>query len=484
MESKLVMSENNIYSSFINGEWRRSSKLISILNPSTNKCIGKLCDVGKKGAVDSINSASKAFLLWSKVTNEKKSDILNEWFRLIILNKNELARIVTLETGKPMKESIAEVDYGASFIKWFAEQTKRVSGNILSSPDNKKMLVIKQPIGVVSAITPWNFPIAMVTRKASAAIAAGCTVVLKPSELTSISALKLAELSMEAGLPKGVLNVVTGKPEEIGKVLSTHVSVKKITFTGSTKVGKYLMKNASSTVKGISLELGGNAPFIIFDDANLDSAVEGLIAAKFRNAGQTCISANRIFVQRNVSKKFIIKLRIAIDKLVIGDGFNDSDIGPLISIKALTKVKDHINDALKKGSKLLCGGKSHKAGKLFFEPTILTNVKSNMKVFSHENFGPIIPIINFDDDQEVINLANQTQYGLAAYFFTKKASRIWFMSENLEYGMFGINTGKISSYLNPFGGLKESGIGREGSIDGLEPFLETKFISWDLESNN
>lgn len=478
------MRNFKIYKSFINGEWRDSKKLLSINNPSNNKCIGKLCDVGEKGALESVVSASNAFESWSKETAEKRCEILLEWFRLIILNKNDIAEIVTLETGKPLKESMVEVNYGASFIQWFAEQTKRVSGNILSSPDRKKMLVMKQPIGVVSAITPWNFPVAMVTRKASAAIAAGCTVVLKPSELTSISALKLAELSIEAGLPKGVFNVVTGKPKEIGKVFSTHKSIKKITFTGSTKVGKYLMKNAAATVKGISLELGGNAPFIIFDDSNLDSAVEGLIAAKFRNAGQTCISANRIFIQKNVREKFVTKLKKAINKLVIGDGFNNSDIGPLISSQAIKKVQDHINDALKKGSKLLCGGKNHKAGKLFFEPTILIDVKKNMKVFTHENFGPIIPIIDFDDDHEAIKLANQTQYGLAAYFYTNKASRVWYLSQKLEYGMFGINTGKISTYLNPFGGLKESGIGREGSVNGLEPFLETKFISWDIESNN
>ncbi len=477
------MFKKKIYCSFINGEWVESSKKIDVYNPSNNNLIGNLCDVGEKGAELAVSAAYDAFLIWSNKTSDFRSNILKKWYNLIIKNRNDLAKIVTLETGKPLSESLVEVDYGSSFIEWFAEQSKRIKGSILSSvDDNKKMLIVKQPVGVVSAITPWNFPVAMVTRKAAAAIAAGCTVVLKPSELTPISCLKLAELSLEAGLPKGVFNIVTGMPKPIGKILSTHKKIRKITFTGSTKVGKYLMKNASDTVKSVSMELGGNAPFIIFEDSNINKAIEGLIAAKFRNAGQTCISANRIFVHKKILNSFCRKLKIRIGKLKIGDGFKDSDIGPLISENAVLKVEKHIDDALTKGAKLDIGGNRHKKGKLFFQPTILLNVLSHMDVFSEENFGPIIPIIDFDSDEEVIELANKTQYGLAAYFFTTNASRIWTMTKSLDYGMFGINTGKISTYLNPFGGLKESGIGREGSDEGLEPFLEKKFISWDASS--
>ena len=474
------MIKKKLYCSYINGKWVKSSKTINIINPSNNLSIGELCDLGEKGAKSAVSAASNAFSTWSTETSDFRANILKKWYDLIIKNKNELAEIITLETGKPLSESLAEVIYGSSFIEWFAEQSKRIKGNILSSNDNdKKMLILKQPIGVVSAITPWNFPVAMVTRKASAAIAAGCTVVLKPSELTPISCLKIAELSKEAGLPKGVLNIVTGMPKPIGKILSTHKSVKKITFTGSTEVGKYLMKNASETVKSISMELGGNAPFIVFGDCDVDKAIEGLVSAKFRNAGQTCISANRVFVQKNIFRPFHTKLKIRLEKLKVGDGFKSSDIGPLISEKAVIKVEKNIDDAIKKGAQLYLGGKRHMAGKLFFQPTILLDVQSNMNVFSEENFGPIIPIIKFDSDEEVINIANQTQYGLAAYFYTPNASRIWKMTKSLDYGMFGINTGKISTYLNPFGGLKESGIGREGSEEGLEPFLEKKFVSWD-----
>ena len=478
------MNKKKLYCSYIDGKWVKSLKTISIVNPSNNLSIGNLCDLGEKGAESAIFAASNAFLMWSNKTSDFRANILKKWYNLIVKNKNELAEIVTLETGKPISESLVEVDYGSSFIEWFAEQSKRIKGNILSSNDNdKKMLTLKQPIGVVSAITPWNFPVAMVTRKASAAIAAGCTVVLKPSELTPISCLKIAELSKEAGLPDGVLNIVTGMPKPIGKILSTHKSIRKITFTGSTKVGKYLIKNAADTVKSISMELGGNAPFIVFEDCDIDKAIEGLVAAKFRNAGQTCISANRVFVQKDIFKSFHIKLKRRLGELKVGDGFKGSDIGPLISERAVTKVEKNINDDLKKGAKLYLGGNRHRAGKLFFQPTILLNVQSNMNVFSEENFGPIIPLIKFDSDEKVINLANQTQYGLAAYFYTLNASRIWKMSKSLDYGMFGINTGKISSYLNPFGGLKESGIGREGSEEGLEPFLEKKFVSWNTNTN-
>lgn len=469
------------YSSLIDGKWIDNNQKFSVYNPSNQNVIAQVADVGKEGAEQAIISAHRAFLTWSQTTSDERFDVLNNWFNLIIKNKEELSKIITLESGKPIRESLVEVEYGASFIKWFAEQAKRIKGSILSSNDkSKRMLIIKQPIGVVSAITPWNFPLAMIARKTSAALAAGCTVVLKPSELTPITAIRIAELSIKAGFPKGIFNVVNGFPLPIGEVMSTHKYVKKITFTGSTKVGKYLMKNASNTVKGISMELGGNAPFIIFDDANLDESIEGFVMCKFRNAGQTCISANRLFVHEKIYNIFIEKLIKRVKKFSIDDGFKNPDIGPLISKKAILKVEEHIEDATLKGAKILLGGKKSKKGKLFFEPSILTNVTKNMKVFEEENFGPIIPVIRFSEDIEVIKLCNFTNYGLAAYFYTNNQKRIWEVSEKLEYGMFGINTGKISTYQNPFGGWKESGIGREGSEEGLEPFLEKKFVTWKI----
>ncbi|MBD74487.1 MAG: succinate-semialdehyde dehydrogenase (NADP(+)) [Rickettsiales bacterium] len=475
------MLKKNSYLSFINGEWIEGSSNISIKNPCTGESLGFLSDVGESGAVKAIEAANNAFELWRETTAEERSFLLKKWFNLIMKNKNVIAETISKESGKPLKESLVEVTYGASFIEWFAEQATRSSGKILQSPEkNKQLMVIKQPIGVVSAITPWNFPMAMATRKTGAALAAGCTVVLKPSELTPITALKLAKLSIDAGIPKGVFNVVNGRPQPIGKVMSNHKFVRKITFTGSTRVGKYLMKEASKSVKSISLELGGNAPFIVLDDADIDDAVNGLVDSKFRNAGQTCISANRIFLHKSIHDNFIKKLKEKILSFNIGNGLKNSDIGPLISKKAIEKIELNVSDAIKKGAKILLGGKRHRAGELFYEPSIITNVKKNMKVFKEENFGPIVPIINFTSIDEVIDLANNTEYGLAAYFFTKNSKNLWKLSSKLEYGMFGVNTGKISTYLNPFGGLKESGLGREGSEEGLEPFLEKKFISWRM----
>ena len=468
------------YHSLIAGNWVKSTKKLLIENPANRKIIGYLYDVGSQGAKKAIEAAHSAFPNWSGNTAKYRSDILKKWYSLIKKNKKEISKIITLESGKPLKESEAEVEYGASFIEWFAEQSLRVSGEIFNSPDiKKKMMTIKQPIGVVSAITPWNFPLAMVTRKTSAAMACGCTVVLKPSELTPITSIKLAELALKAGVPPGVLNVVNGNPKIIGKSLSMHPFVKKITFTGSTLVGKLLMRNASNTVKSVSLELGGNAPFVVFDDSNLENAVNGLIDSKFRNAGQTCISANRVFVQESVEKKFLDLLINKIESLKIGDGMKNSDIGPLINTKAILKLKSHIKDALKKGANLLCGGSVSTVGELFFQPTVLSNVTSKMMAFNNENFGPLVPIIIFKNDESLIKMCNDTSYGLAAYFYSQNSKRIWNISEKLEFGMVGVNTGKISTYLNPFGGFKESGIGREGSTDGLEAFLEKKYISWD-----
>ncbi|MAI84608.1 MAG: succinate-semialdehyde dehydrogenase (NADP(+)) [Rickettsiales bacterium] len=469
------------YNSLVNGEWVNGNSKFGVFNPANQSLIGEVFDVGKKGAETAIISAQRAFSTWSLRTSDERANILMNWFNLILKNREEISKIITLESGKPIGESLIEVEYGASFIKWFAEQAKRIKGNVLSTNDNsKRMLIYKQPIGVVSAITPWNFPLAMITRKASAALAAGCTVVLKPSELTPITANRIAELSLEAGFPKGIFNVINGNPLQIGEVMSTHKFVKKITFTGSTKVGKYLMKNASDSIKGISLELGGNAPFVIFDDADLNDSVEGFILCKFRNAGQTCISANRLFVHEKIYDTFMDKLTKRIKNLTIDDGLKNPDIGPLISEKAILKIEDHIQDAISKGAKILIGGKKSSKGKFFFEPSVIINVSQEMKVFKEENFGPIIPVIKFSTDEEVVNYCNSTNYGLAAYFFTKNQNRIWKFSENLEYGMFGINTGKISTYQNPFGGWKESGIGREGSEEGLEPFLEKKFVNWKI----
>ena len=466
----------------INGKWLKNRETIDVFNPFDGKKISTVSCANSNQINNSIKFAHLAFKSWSKTSAKYRSEILKKLFKLTKENIDILSEIITLESGKPLQESKIEVEYGASFIEWAAEQALRSEGKLLESPENdKKMFYIKQPMGVVAAITPWNFPLAMVTRKVSAAIAAGCSVILKPSELTPLTALKFGELAIEAGLPDGVLNIVNGNPKLIGELLSKNSLVKKITFTGSTEVGKLLMRDSSSTVKNISLELGGNAPFAVFSDANLDKAVEGFVAAKFRNAGQTCISANRLFVERKVFDKFLKKLVVRFKKLKLGNGLSDSDVGPLISAGAIKKVIHHIDDAISRGGKIVIGGNRSNVGKLFFEPTILTNINTKMKIFSKENFGPIIPIIKFDNDEELIRLANDTNYGLAAYFYTKKTSRIWKIIENLEYGMLGINSGKISTYLNPFGGLKESGVGREGSLQCLEPFLETKFISWSYD---
>ena len=469
------------YGLLIDGKWVENKKTLNVINPFNQKKIASVSIASAAQIKNAIQNSQYAFKKWSRTSVKDRSQILKNLFKIVIENKKLLSEIITMESGKPLSESMVEVDYGASFIEWAAEQSLRSYGKIFESPElDKKMFYIKKPVGVVAAITPWNFPLAMVTRKVAAAIAAGCSVILKPSELTPLTALKFGELAIESGIPNGVFNIINGDAQLIGKLLTESSIVKKITFTGSTKVGKLLMKNSSSTVKNISLELGGNAPFIVFDDANLDEALEGFIAAKFRNAGQTCISANRLFVNEKVFGKFQSKLVNRFKQLRVGNGFDDVDVGPLISNEALKKIESHIKDALKKGAKLVFGGKKSKAGKLFFEPTLVGNINKQMQIFKKENFGPIIPLIKFKSEKDLIELVNDTEYGLAAYFYTNKTSRIWEIVENLEYGMFGVNSGKISTYLNPFGGLKESGIGREGSLQCLEPFLETKFISWRI----
>ena len=470
------------YGSLIHGKWVNGSSSLGVSNPFNNKIISKVSSASIEEIIEAVNSCHLGFKSWSKYSSKDRSEILKDFYNLVKKNRKKISEIITLESGKPIQESSVEVDYGASFIEWSAEQALRIKSDIFESPESgKKLFTIRSPIGVVAAITPWNFPLAMVTRKVSSAVAAGCTVILKPSELTPITALELGYLSLKAGFPPGVFNIVNGDPKMIGKIFSNNPIIKKITFTGSTEVGKLLMKNSSSTVKNISLELGGNAPFIVFSDANIDEAIDGFMMAKFRNAGQTCISANRLFVHKSLSNTFTNKLVNRLKKLKVGDGMKDNDIGPLISNEALKKIIDHVNDAKKNGAKILFGGKVHKLGGLFYEPTLISNVKKNMKVFKKENFGPIIPLIEFEKDNEVINYSNDTNYGLAAYFYTRDSSRVWKNVNNLEYGMFGINSGKISTYLNPFGGLKESGIGREGSLQCLDPFLETKFVLWDYD---
>ena len=469
------------YGLLIDGKWVENKKTLNVLNPFNQKKIASVSIASAAQIKNAIQNSQYAFKKWSRTSVKDRSQILKNLFRIVKENKKLLSEIITMESGKPLSESMVEVDYGSSFIEWAAEQSLRSNGKIFESPElDKKMFYIKKPVGVVAAITPWNFPLAMVTRKVAAAIAAGCSVILKPSELTPLTALKFGELAIESGIPNGVFNIINGDAQLIGKLLTESSIVKKITFTGSTKVGKLLMKNSSSTVKNISLELGGNAPFIVFDDANLDEALEGFIAAKFRNAGQTCISANRLFVNEKVFEKFQSMLVNRFKQLRVGNGLDDVDVGPLISNEALKKIESHIKDAVKKGAKLVFGGKRSKAGELFFEPTLVGNINKQMQIFKKENFGPIIPLIKFKSEKDLIELVNDTEYGLAAYFYTKKTSRIWEIVENLEYGMFGVNSGKISTYLNPFGGLKESGIGREGSLQCLEPFLETKFISWRI----
>ena len=469
------------YGLLIDGKWIENKKTLNVLNPFNQKKIASVSIASAAQITNAIQNSQYAFTKWSKTSVKDRSQVLKNLFRIVKENKKLLSEIITMESGKPLSESMVEVDYGSSFIEWAAEQSLRSNGKIFESPElDKKMFYIKKPVGVVAAITPWNFPLAMVTRKVAAAIAAGCSVILKPSELTPLTALKFGELAIESGIPNGVFNIINGDAQLIGKLLTESSIVKKITFTGSTKVGKLLMKNSSSTVKNISLELGGNAPFIVFDDANLDEALEGFIAAKFRNAGQTCISANRLFVNEKVFEKFQSMLVNRFKQLRVGNGLDDVDVGPLISNEALKKIESHIKDAVKKGAKLVFGGKRSKAGELFFEPTLVGNINKQMQIFKKENFGPIIPLIKFKSEKDLIELVNDTEYGLAAYFYTNKTSRIWEIVENLEYGMFGVNSGKISTYLNPFGGLKESGIGREGSLQCLEPFLETKFISWRI----
>ena len=468
--------------SFIDGKFQSLGKLsFEVLNPANEEILSKVNDGGVLVTKKAIKSSEIAFKSWSKLTAKSRSLYLENLNKLILDNKNELAELITLECGKPINESIGEILYGASFIKWFAEEGKRTYGEVIpTTHENKRMIVIKQPVGVVSAITPWNFPLAMITRKIAPALAAGCSVIVMPSYETPLTALYLANLTSKAGFPKGVINFIVGKDvSSMGKILCNSKIVKKISFTGSTRVGKILSKQSSSTLKKLSLELGGNAPVIVFDDADIDKAVDGTISSKFRNSGQTCVCVNRIFVHKKIHDKFVSKLIEKVKKLKIGNGLQkDTSIGPMINGSAIKKNIDLLNDSISKGGSVLTGGKIIKNN--FFEPTVIVNANMKMHFFKEEIFGPIAPIYKFENDKEVIEMANNTDYGLAAYFFSENISRCWKTAEKLEYGMIGINEGLISTEVAPFGGMKYSGYGREGSKYGILNYLEIKYLCFGL----
>ena len=456
-----------------------SSETIDVTNPANGKVVGQVPRMGRVETERAIIASATAQKYWRTLTASARSVILKRWFDLIKLHAEDLAQILTAEQGKPLAESRGEVNYGASFIEWFAEEAKRVYGEVIPATSNdRKLLVIKQPIGVTAAITPWNFPIAMITRKAAPALAAGCSMIIKPAEQTPLSAVALAVLAEEAGVPAGVLQVITGKAREIGAAMTESPIVTKLSFTGSTEVGRVLMAQCAPTIKKLSLELGGNAPFIVFDDADLDAAVEGAMISKFRNAGQTCVCANRLFVQDGVFDAFAAKLAAKVAALKVGDGTGDDVTqGPLIDMAAIEKVESHIKDAISKGAKLMAGGKRHVLGNSFFEPTVLADVSTDSLIFSEETFGPVAPLFRFKTDDEVIAMANNTEFGLASYFYSRDIGRIWRVAEALEYGMVGVNTGMISTEVAPFGGVKQSGLGREGSHHGIDDYLEIKYIA-------
>ncbi|MDB4021569.1 NAD-dependent succinate-semialdehyde dehydrogenase [Litorivicinus sp.] len=472
----------NLYEpkSFISGQWVGASqgKTFDVINPATEQLISKVADLSAADCLAAVDSAEQSFQSWAGLTAKARANILRKWFVLIIEHTEQLANLITEEMGKPLVESRGEVAYGASFVEWFAEEGKRIYGEVIPSHMvDKRILTIRQPVGIVVAITPWNFPLAMITRKVSPALAAGCTVVIKPSEDTPLTALAVCQLAKAAGIPDGVLNCVTGLDSPgIGKALIGDRRVRKVTFTGSTEVGKVLYRQCAESVKKISLELGGNAPFIVFDDADLDAAVDGAMLCKFRNAGQTCVCANRIFVQSGIHDAFVNALSERVTSMKVANGFTDgAEIGPLINADGKAKVEAHVTDALQKGASLVCGGEPHPEGPLFYSPTVLTGVTANMRMANEETFGPVAPIYHFNEESEVIRLANDTQYGLAAYFYTKDLSRTFRVYEALEYGIIGINTGIISTEVAPFGGVKESGLGREGGPHGIDEFLETKY---------
>ncbi|MBS0394529.1 MAG: NAD-dependent succinate-semialdehyde dehydrogenase [Proteobacteria bacterium] len=465
---------------YIDGQWvgADGGATTEVRVKATGAVLGTVPRCGAAETRRAIEAAKRAFPAWAAKSAKERGKILRKLADLMVANTEDLGRLMTAEQGKPLAEAKGEVGYAASFYEWFAEEGRRVYGDVIPSPQaDKRLLALRQPVGVVGAITPWNFPAAMITRKAGAALAAGCTIVIKPAESTPFSALAQAELAARAGVPAGVFNVLTGKASAIGGELTSNPMVAKITFTGSTEIGKLLMQQCASTVKKVSLELGGNAPFIVFDDADLDAAVAGAIASKYRNTGQTCVCANRLLVQAGVYDAFVAKLVEATKKLRVGDGLaGPTEQGPLIDDNAVLKVEEHIGDALAKGAKLVLGGKRHALGRTFFEPTILTHVTPAMKVAREETFGPVAPIFRFESEAEALRMANDTEFGLAAYFYTRDIGRAWRVAEGLEYGIVGLNTGIISTEEAPFGGWKESGIGREGSKYGIQDFTELKYL--------
>jgi succinate-semialdehyde dehydrogenase/glutarate-semialdehyde dehydrogenase len=464
----------------IAGEWISAPLKIAVRNPATGAIIAEVPKLDAEATAAAIEGANRALPGWRRMTAKSRGAILRRWGELMVAHREDLARIMTAEQGKPLAEARGEIDYAASFLEWFAEEAKRVYGETIPAPvQGQRIVVLKEPIGVCAAITPWNFPAAMITRKAAPALAAGCTMVLKPASQTPLSALAIAVLAERAGVPPGVFSVVTGSASDIGTELCTNPIVRKVSFTGSTEVGRKLMAQTASTVKKVSMELGGNAPFIVFEDADLDAAVDGAIASKFRNAGQTCVCTNRLYVQRSIYDEFARRLVLAVQKLKVGDGDEAGvTIGPLIDEHAVQKVEAHIADAVANGAKVICGGLRHTKGGSFFEPTVLAGVTVDMAVAREETFGPLAPLFVFDDEDEVVALANDTEFGLASYFYSAGMARAWRVAERLEYGMVGVNTGLISNEVAPFGGVKQSGIGREGSRHGIDDYLVMKYVNF------
>jgi succinate-semialdehyde dehydrogenase/glutarate-semialdehyde dehydrogenase len=465
---------------YVNGEWidAKSGETFAVFNPATGEELVRVPLMSEADAKAAVTAAHEAFKQWRTTTAKERATVLRRWYQLMQDNMEDLALLMTLEQGKPLAEARGEVQYAASFVEWFAEEGKRAYGELIPThKQDARILVSREPVGVVAAITPWNFPAAMITRKAAPALAAGCSFICKPAEDTPLSALALAELAHRAGIPAGVFNILTGDPRALGSVLTGHELVRKLSFTGSTPVGKLLMAQCANTVKRVSLELGGNAPFIVFDDADLERALDGAMASKYRNAGQTCVCTNRFLVQDGIYDRFVEALAERTRQLKVGSG-TDADVqqGPLINAAAVAKIQSHIDDAVAKGASVVCGGKPHALGRTWFEPTVLRDVTPQMQVATEETFGPLAPVFRFSDEAEAIAMANDTEYGLAAYFFSRDLGRVWRVAEGLEYGMIGINEGIISTELAPFGGVKASGLGREGARQGLEEYLECKYM--------
>ncbi|VVE83160.1 NAD-dependent succinate-semialdehyde dehydrogenase [Pandoraea sputorum] len=465
---------------WVDGQWisADSGKTFDVLDPATGEVLAKVPELGAEETTRAVSAAEAAQKAWAARTGKERANVLRRWFDLMIANTDDLAYLMTREQGKPLAEARGEIAYAASFIEWFAEEAKRVDGDVLATPAaDKRLVTIKQPVGVCAAITPWNFPAAMITRKVAPALAAGCAIVVKPSELTPLSAFALAELAHRAGIPGGVFQVVTGDARAVGGVLTSHPSVRKLSFTGSTGVGRLLMAQCAPTVKRLSLELGGNAPFIVFDDADIDAAVEGALAAKYRNGGQTCVCANRFYIQDGVYDAFAEKFAKRVAEMKVGNGLEDGVvIGPLIEGKAVDKVVTLVEDAKSRGGRVLVGGEAHSLGGTYYAPTVIADATSQMRMAREEIFGPVAPLFRFTLDADAIALANDTEFGLAAYLYTRDIARAWRTSEALEYGMVGLNTGLISNEVAPFGGIKQSGVGREGSRYGIEEYLEMKYL--------